>query len=400
MKKKGRSGCIYFLILLICFVGWRYASRQNALDEMELDQGIIYVAFSRDGEEGEPMDYREISQYTSKYSAYNSRVMYATLPPAEQQIYRLLEYALDHEYTTIFFDARLLEDVKLTLEDILKLYSMDSAMVQQNYSYSSAKSSYTFSYGSGMTEFELVGSKFTIENFSSQALSKKLAAIEAAKTVFATMPQGLNQLEQARFFFRYLTREVTYSRTEVKPGLQNNLYDAFIEKKTQCDGFSNAFSLLCGMANIPCVEKIVSPKVEGEIGHTWNVFCADGVWYNTDLALTENYAQLHKEMDVDFSFGFPDDRKTEVCDFADRFPPCTADLLPADVIASSPSDPNLLPGVKNAFQTGGKPFVILGLETGKMESDNFKKVANYLRSNIRTIDEERNGKNYYFIFKR
>lgn len=373
---------------------------QEAYEEFEQDQNVIYVAFSKDGEENEPMDYTEIADYESKYSKYNSRVLYNTLTPAQQQIYRIYEYAMDHEYTSMFIDARLLEGVGLSLEDILKLYSMDSPLVQQNYSYSSQESGYTFSYLAKTFQFEINGSVFNVDNFSHKAMEKKKEAIAEAEKIFATLPAGLSQLEQARFFFRHMIGEVRYNLTDVAPAEQNNLYDAFVLKKTQCDGFANAFSLLCSMANISCVEKVVSPKTEREIGHTWNIFCADGVWYNADLALTDEYAQSHKETDVDFSFGFSDARKDDVSDMAERFPLCTTDLLPVELTVESSSDQNLLKSLKELFKPADKRFVLVCVEQGELAQEDFQKIANALRSNIRTYNEIWGGKNHYYIFKR
>ncbi len=373
---------------------------QEAFENFEQDQNTVYVAFSKDGEENEPMDYAEIADYQSVYSKYNPRVMYNTLSHQEQPIYRLLEYALDHEYTSIFIDARLLEGVALSLEEILLVFSMDSPLVQQNYSYSSQESGYTFSYLEDIFTFDIEGSFFSIDNFSHAAMVKKKEALAAAEQVFGAMPEGLAPLEQARYFFRYLTREVKYSLTENKPGEQDNLYDAFVLKQTQCDGFANAFSLLCAMAQIPCVEKVVSPKKEGEIGHTWNTFCIDGVWYNADLALSENYATAHKETDVDFSFGLSDERKGERSDLAERFPPCTTDLLAVDVSVASSEDLNLLSELKSAFANKENKYVLLKMEEGELSQDDLQNIANYLRSSIRTYTETWGGKNYYFIFKR
>ena len=398
--KKILAFCFAIVMLFSCTGCGLLFAAQDAFKNFEQDQNTVYVAFSKDGEENEPMNYDEIAEYRSVYSKYNPRVMYNTLRQQEQAIYRLLEYALDHEYTSIFIDARLLEGVALSLEELLLVFSMDSPLVQQNYSYSSQESGYTFSYLQDIFTFDIEGSVFNIDNFSHAAMEKKKEALAAAEQVFAAMPEDLAPLEQARYFFRYLTREVKYSLTETKPGEQDNLYDAFVLKQTQCDGFANAFSLLCAMAQIPCVEKVITPEKEGEIGHTWNAFCIDGVWYNADLALSENYAAAHKETDVDFSFGLSDERKGESSDLAERFPPCTTDLLTVDVTVSSSEDLNLLSELKSAFANTENNYVLLKLEEGELSQNDLQNIANYLRSGIRTYTETWGGKNHYFIFKR
>lgn len=396
--KKRFCACVLIVTIIFSFTGCGLLAPLQAFVNYEQDQDIIYVAFYNEGEENKPIDYREIADYQSVYSVYNSRVMYNKLSPEEQQIYRLFEYAMDKEYTTMFFDSRILEGVERSLDDIMMLYAMDSPMLQQNYNYSVSETGYTFSYLGELLNFKITGEGFCIENFTPESTKKKKKAVEAAKKVFEKMPKGLNQLEQARFFFRYLTREVQYYDNKLDPGKQHNLYDAFVLKKTQCDGFANAFSLLCAMAKIPCVEKISSPKNKDEIGHTWNAFCADGVWYNADLALNNDIVELIEDMDIDYSFGFPDSRTREKADMPELFPACTADLLPVDFMVSSASDPKLVSGLRSGFKKG-KRFIHVGLKKGKLTTADLQKIANRLQIDIRILDETVSGTNYYFIFK-
>lgn len=393
------SIAIVWLLLLIPLSGCQGFPPLTAYQNFQQDQDIIYVAFYNEGEEKQLIDYREVADYRSVYSDYNSRLLYDTLSPADQQIYRLLEYALDKECTYMFFDSRLLADMELALTEILLFYSMDSPMVQQNLIYTLSETGYTFSYLADMFTFEVTGAQFYVENFSHEAMAKKKEAIAAAEKVFATMPKDLSELEQARFFFRYLTGEVTYYDKKEENGKLNNLYDAFLLKKTQCDGYANAFSLLCGMAQIPCAEKVVTPTDEEEVGHTWNVFCADGVWYNADLSLSEEYAALHKDLDVDFSFGLSDKKKDATPDWAERFPTCTVDLLPCEFMVKSPSDSQMLSKLKTAFKEKGRRFVYFGLEKGELSDKDLQKIANHLRFDIYMVDETVDGKKYYYIFK-
>lgn len=400
MKRRLCFGIGILLALTFCLSGCGIISAiSDSVESYEADQDVIYVSFTKEGKDHEPVDYREVADYQSEYAKYNSRVLYDTLNPAEQQIYRLFEYAMDHECTTIFFDSCLLRETKLSLEEILTCFSMDSAMVQQNYNFTQREYSFVYSYLWELLEFEVTGVEFSVENFSRAALLKKKLALKPAQEIYEKAPKNQNQLEQARFFYRYLTQMVAYEATELEPSDQHNLYDAFLSKKTQCDGFANAFSLLCGMAGIPCVEKISTPKTEDEIGHTWNAFCADGVWYNADLALSEEYVQLHKDFSVDFNFGISDDKIEKEADFAERFPPCTTNLLTVDFTASSPADPALLDGLQNVFHVQGKRFAYFCLQSGELVFDDLQRFANALQLDLQTLDETLSGVKYYYIFK-
>ena len=358
---------------------------------------LIYVAFSKDGEENDPIDYREIADYKSIYSDYNSKIMYNTLSDGEKQLYRIFEYALDKEYTSLFVDSRLLAESEMSLQEILDVLSMDSPLVQQSYSYTTDETGYQFSYLGKLLNFNIEGEIFTIDNFSHEAMEKKKSAIAVAQEVFNKMPKNLSQTEQARYFYRFLTREVQYYDNGEEPAYQHNLYDAFIMRQTQCDGFSNAFSLLCSMAKIPCAEKLTTP--ENDDGHTWNIFCADGVWYNADLAISEDFAKLHRDMNVDFNFGLADSRMNYTPDLAERFPKCTTNLLKPDLMLKSNQDTNMLIGIKKAFKENGRHFVYVGVERGEMRDSDFQKIANHLDSDIEYLEDEFDGKNYYYIFK-
>ena len=400
MGKRIVTALLALLLLVSCTGCGIVRSVGAARENYEQDQLKRYVAFFSGDEMGDPVDSLEYEQYESVYSEYNARIMYQTMTSDQQLIYRLMEYASDHGFTSIFIDSRLLVGLSLTLENILQLYAMDSPMMQQNYSYTTQSTSYTFSYLEGLWEFEVSGTVISVEGFSAEAMTKKKAALAEAKTVYAQMPAGLSQLEQARFFFRYLIGQVQYNLTKASPDQQHNLYDAFINKKTQCDGFANAFSLLCSMAQIPCVEKVKSEEKDGEIGHTWNAFCADGIWYNADLALDEDYAKEHRELGVDFNFGFSDQRNKYVPDFAERFPSCTSDLLVPDLTASSTSDPALLGGIKQAFRATGREYVMVRLEEGELSKETLQKIANHIKSDIHTYAIPWGGVLHYFIFKR
>ena len=397
MIKKLSLGLL-IAVMVFTLVGCEAPIPIKSYQDYKSDQDVVYVAFSKEGEENDPIDYQDIADYQSIYSEYNSRLMYNTLTDEQKQVYRILEYAHDNEYTSIFLDSRLVSNIGLSVEEILRLLAVDSPMVQQNYSCSTNDTGYTFSYLWGLLSFEIGGQEFTIEGFSHESMEKKKTAVSVAKEIVKTIPKNLNQLEQARFLFRYLTREVTYKASSTAPNEQNNLYDALVLRETQCDGYANAFSLMCAMANIPCAEKVCYGKQEDEVGHTWNVFCADGVWYNADLSLDADYADLHIEMNTDFQFGFSDARVKDETDFYERFPKCNTNLIAVDYMASSSSDSKLVGNIRNAFRKG-KKFVYIGLEKGKLKTSDLQKIANQTGHDIIAIDDVVGDKNYYYIFK-
>ena len=160
--------CILALISLSgCAVD---LSGKSAYMQYEADQRLLYVAFSAGEEEADPFDYTTIKDYKSEFAPYNSYVLYDTLNNAEQLVYRFLEYALDHSYTTIFIDERLLADITLPVKDILDFLCMDSPFVEQNYNYVRSETSYTFSYAEGKYSFDIPGTKLEVNFFSEDKL--------------------------------------------------------------------------------------------------------------------------------------------------------------------------------------------------------------------------------------
>ncbi len=400
MRDRRKFSALLFPILLLALIGYKsISSRSEAQRQYEADRAIQYVAFSADGEDTDPFDYTTIQDYESMFSSYNSRVLYDTLNPAEQQVYRFLEYALDHGYTTIFIDDTLLEETTMEPREILHLLCMDSPFAEQNYNISWGDSSYTFSYLDGKLRFEVTGAKLEINSFSKDKLEKKQQALEEAKRVIQSMPQDLSQLETARWIYRYLTSEVTYRMHQEENQNVHFLHDALIQKQTQCDGFANAFNLLCQLSHIPCFEKIYSTETKDEIGHTWNCFQADGVWYNADCALSEELTEDQIRFGIDFYFGFSDQRQQYAQDKALQLPVCNEDLLPIDCAVASVSTPEMIPELRAAFDRAAQDYVLLRLDQGELTGDDLQNIVDGLRQGLYSLHFFWGGKNHYLLMK-
>ncbi len=276
----------------------------------------------------------EVESYTPKYPDSNSYTLYSTLEtPEEQLVYRAYEYAFDHSYNNIFFDKSTVGDC-VDLKKILYLYVLDSPMTGQTFSHAVIGNNdgyitaiYKYEDSKGMeNNYYVEGYAITVKNFRTYHPEKCDAAYEKASEIVNGMPAGLGDMEKAKYLYQYLCRNTTYQdygendRTE-------QLYDALITGETVCDGFSNALSLLYNLAGIPCCEKMYSPEDENASGHTWDCFCADGVWYNAD-------ATFHHSLDWDSvlsnalnGFAFSDKYKRYIPVYAEAMPECTGDTL-------------------------------------------------------------------------
>lgn len=99
------------------------------------------------------------------------------------------------------------------------------------------------------------------------------------------LPEDATDYEKVELIFNYLVQNVQYDDRAVQisetPGIIWSDYDAFFlegvfdHQKAVCDGISKAFSLLCNIEGIPCVEVIGNT-------HAWNRIKVNNIWYVAD----------------------------------------------------------------------------------------------------------------------
>ena len=99
------------------------------------------------------------------------------------------------------------------------------------------------------------------------------------------LPLDATDYEKVELIFLYLVQNVQYDDRAVQiamtPGALWSDYDAFFlegvfdHQKAVCDGIAKAFSLLCNIEGIPCVEVVGN-------SHAWNRVKINNVWYVSD----------------------------------------------------------------------------------------------------------------------
>ncbi|MBQ4120790.1 MAG: InlB B-repeat-containing protein [Clostridia bacterium] len=136
--------------------------------------------------------------------------------------------------------------------------------------------------------------------------------LAAKKLLNAILPKDATDLEKAELIYLYLVQNVQYDDRAVQisetPGAVWSDYDAFFlegvfdHKKAVCDGIAKAFSLLCNMEGIPCVEVVGNT-------HAWNRVKINNIWYVAD----PTHGNLHianKDFSItDFSHFLMSDRE-------------------------------------------------------------------------------------------
>lgn len=108
----------------------------------------------------------------------------------------------------------------------------------------------------------------------------QLADAVIAKVIRSSM----GEFERVKAIHDYLLMNVDYDYqnylNNTVPDVSHTAKGALVNKYAVCDGYSNAFRLLCSKIGISC--EIVSGTSKGD-AHAWNQVKVEGKWYNIDV---------------------------------------------------------------------------------------------------------------------
>lgn len=346
-------------------------------DDVPKQSKTLYIGFSSAETEDaafETMDMieaKKLEMYSSKYADFNSYVYYQSLRGNEKIIYNALQRALDESCQYIWIDNELRMGNEYAADDILRFPSLDSAVLEQNLVFT-------------MTNDKKGGYRIWIENFSAEKTEKKEEAISKAREVFRQMDQNLlTNTEKAQYFYDYLGKNVTYVSIGDRDKKDVHfLYEALCMGQTNCDGFTNAFSLLCNMAGIPCFEKMYLPG--DEEGHTWNTLMLDGCWYNVDTTgaeedVTDDYLLMRS---LRRCFGYSDSLQTNIPMYDEMIPSCERDLVPISCRFQTTEDLGICEAIKEAYAATTQKYVVISFEKGSAEGPLLQQIADALGCDI------------------
>ncbi len=258
-----------------------------------------------------------LKDYTSEYSKYNSYIHFQSLNENEKLVYKAIEYALYNCHRHIVFDVSLLKDSKYTVINILEILAADTPLLEQNLWRTYRDVEFTVDSEDGEQE-TYKGTLLSCDNFAFTVFGKKEDAIKLAEDIVKGMPEGLSELATARYLYKQLGEGTNYDIGE--EGIQNYLYDALAGTSTHCDGFANAYSLLCNMVGLQCYEKIWHP-VSGD-GHTWNTVRINNSWYNVDVSMIADTKDQDSSVYFWYGFGFKDASYRATHKYQDIAPVC------------------------------------------------------------------------------
>ena len=317
--------CIQLLSITGCFL----IEPQISDEEIILQQQeILRFGFSSEYETLEKvLTLDELLAWTNPYESYSSYYFYKTLNTEEQYIYHALEYAMvnSYEFTNIDSKINILTD-RCNL--IVQYLAVDTPLLEQNV-ISSCSANHNNKYDYAVDENRVVSvplysKKIQVNNFRPEQWKKKMSALEEAEKVFAQFKKHDTDIELAEEIYRYVAKNIEYIPYENENGFYRGhlspfLHDAFINKKTHCDGFANALALLFAMAGFEQVEK---EGYNDEIGHTWNCVKLDGVWYNCDATAESWIPKKSTSMGAGPFFAFSDQLVAYEQKWSDKYPAC------------------------------------------------------------------------------
>lgn len=124
------------------------------------------------------------------------------------------------------------------------------------------------------------------ESFDDVA-TKQAAVIEAANNVKVN---GFSRHEKLKSIHDYLANNLVYDDTIAEPNIFD-AYGALVTGVCVCEGYAEAFKLLCDREGIPCITVIGT----GNGGaHKWNmVQMEDGEWYTLDSTWDDQTSNIY-----------------------------------------------------------------------------------------------------------
>ncbi|MBE6733932.1 MAG: hypothetical protein E7563_01140 [Ruminococcaceae bacterium] len=349
-----------------------------------------YVAFAKEASDKPmyvPIDTfkKEMETYRPKWRDYNNYTYYNIVTEEEQLIYKIYEYAMDNNMPYIYIEGSLIPAYK-DIHNAITLLSLDSAVIDQNTQLDYINAQYEiyqqYLYRVMVKKVKCV--QVHIPDFNEEKTKQIEECITKAEEILENL--GIKKMstekEKAEAIYLYLGKNVKYKDYEdVKS--QHFLHDALIKNSSNCDGYANAFSLMCNMAGIDCFEKKNTHQKGDKSGHTWNTVRLDDVWYNVDATASPSYYEGNLE-GIPYRFGYSDNQQSDRHQYTGCVPECNTDIIPADCTFKSTKDKGIADKASKALKNTDKDYILLVFdEFHKEDAENIMQdVANTTYSGI------------------
>lgn len=125
---------------------------------------------------------------------------------------------------------------------------------------------------------------FTLNYTKQEDMDRYREAVAAARRVVSKMPKGLNELEQAKYLYRYTATHIQYDSDDYYEDENwGALYDALIKGSAVCTGYAETLCCLYNLVGIDCLYVSGWVQTDTELfRHAWNIARVGGSWYVFD----------------------------------------------------------------------------------------------------------------------
>lgn len=109
----------------------------------------------------------------------------------------------------------------------------------------------------------------------------RLTLNEAIKVHSRLVSSNMTTYDKVKAFHDYLVNYNTYRETGER---SHSAVGALLDGLSVCEGYTEAFDLLCYLSNIDCIQIAGTGFSNGTSeSHSWNKVYIDGAWYNIDV---------------------------------------------------------------------------------------------------------------------
>ena len=264
---------------------------RDALMDASLPDGFVTpdtVAFCISDDQGvhvENVSFSEISAYLDAQQHLPKTDRFDDLLPERvRAILPVLDYAYCHSSARLCVPTTELEGSELFAASrwLGMIYHVNDSGV-------TGRTISSFQNAEGET-VNYVFISFNGMNLSASG-SRHGEAMAEAKRIVASVPEGADEVETARYLYQYLTDHVAYDDNEYYAGNWDLLYDALIGGRTVCAGYEEALYTLYNLAGIECFPvygNLYGPAfdsqeaIETGTGHAWSIAKLNGEYYEFD----------------------------------------------------------------------------------------------------------------------
>ncbi len=340
-KKSSKASKLTLAVLtvaLFCCIFWVNEQREKQIAQWQTNQWIVFSDDLDSTENVKTITAKQIEEYKPETEIYSSEYFYNKLSHNEKIAYKAYLYAIDNNYVYTYIDGSLLTEGNSAL-DILVFLSLDTGFVQQNLEAKEYECTQTITSNIifKRVEKKVSGSLVSVENFTRERIENVEKAVSQLKNVDLGFKKDMTQREKAKLIYEYVGEKLDYAKKydndKEPPEGVDFLYEAVFDGDTNCDGFSNVFSMMCALNGIECIEKSTNAK-KGELGHTWCVASLDGEWYNIDCTESTDAKTNNDKVYRSLYFGFSDEMQSYSVKYRKMLPECSRSINPIKKVYS------------------------------------------------------------------